>query len=92
MEQIFSVQGMKPDLIKIQAFTGPSNSTDTKTATAIPQISELPTILHTRYSQQNNICPRTNFTMGQEPLNRQLFPKVKAMDLQYTPTNNPCIL
>ena len=61
--------------------TGPSHSTDTKTATIIPLISELSPNFLTRHSQQNIISPRTNFTMGPEPLNRQLFPEVKAIDL-----------
>ena len=30
--------------------------------------------------------------MGLEPLNRQLLPEIKAVDLQYTPKNNLHIL
>ena len=76
---IYSVQGMKPDSIKIQALQDFPTPQTQKTATIIPQNSELPPTLLTRHSQQNSISLRTSFTMGLEPLNRQLYPEVKAM-------------
>ena len=89
---IISAQGMKPHPIKIQALKDlPLHRHKKQLQLFLRLVNYLQPFL-SDIAQQNNISIRTNFKMGLEPLNRQLFPEVKAMDMQHTPKNNPHIL